>query len=204
MKGGRSTVDDRFATWRRLHVRLAELDGGVCGREFDRWRWRCRMAGSPACVAPLLSGQTKSGTDAWPDFGPTIGAGNGPQCDEWIDMGTCPVHAAALHAHLDHHFVDTLGTAAADRVKRRLEDRVLHLSQAFGEVRYSSIPRRRRRTRIEGRVGRQVRQGGQNLAGTVRSMLERMRLLVQPCRERGCSDTEARLGGRGEMLDGVW
>src|SRR5438067_4476277 len=84
MKGGRSPVDDRFATSRRRHARLAELDGGGYGREFDRWRWRCRMACSPACVAPLLSGQTKSGTDAWPDFGPTI-AGNGPQCDEWID-----------------------------------------------------------------------------------------------------------------------
>ena len=157
------------------------------------------MTCSPACVAPLLSGQTESRSDARPDFGPTIGTGNCPQCDEWIHMGTCPVDAAALHAHLDHHLVGTLGTAAADRVKRRLEDRVLHLSQALGEVPHGSIARLRRRTRIGGRVGRQVRQGGQHLAGTVRSMLERMRLLVQPCRERGCSDTVPRLGGRGEI-----
>src|SRR6266851_4049866 len=122
MQGGWSTVDDRFATWRRLHVRLAKLDGDGCGREFGRWRWRCRMTCSPACVAPLLGGQTKSRSDARPDFGPTIGTGNCPQRDERIHMGTCPVHAAALHAHLDHHFVGTLGTAAADRVKRRLED----------------------------------------------------------------------------------
>src|SRR5712691_4319693 len=107
MKGGWSTVDDRFATWRRLHVRLAELNADGCGREFDRWRWRWRyqMTCSPACVTPLLSGQTESRSDARPDVGPTIGTGNCPQRDEWTDMGTCPVHAAALHACFDHHFV---------------------------------------------------------------------------------------------------
>ena len=119
-------------------------------------------------------------------------------------MGARPVHTAALQPHFDHHLVSALRAAAADRVARRLERCVLHLHQTFGEVRHGSIARRRCQARIGRPVDRQACQGSQHLADAVSGVLERVRLLVQPRRKRGRSDTEARLGSRGEMLDRVW
>ena len=84
------------------------------------------MACSPACVAPLLSGQTKSGTDAWPDFGPTI-AGNGPQCDEWIDN--------RLHYVRDVSFgedASQIRSGAAPQVMAALRNAVLRLLRDAG------------------------------------------------------------------------
>src|SRR5712692_4900933 len=88
------------------------------------------MAGSPPRAAALLSLSPKSSADARPYFGPAPATRYGPQRHERVDVRACPVHAAALQPHLDHHFVGTLRAAAANRVAGRLEGCVLYLHQA--------------------------------------------------------------------------
>ena len=58
------------------------------------------LAGSPPGTAPLLSLSPKMCADAWPGLWPAIGACDGPQCHQWINVSTRPVHATALEWHL--------------------------------------------------------------------------------------------------------
>jgi hypothetical protein len=52
-------------------------------------------------------------------------------------------------------------------------------------------------------MDRQACQSGKHLAGTISSVLERMRLLVQPGHEGRRADAQAGLRSRCQMLDRV-
>src|SRR5207244_13030495 len=125
-------------------------ESGSCAGLHDRgagwlgavgWRRKGRlMAGAPTRATSLVSVSAKSSADARPRFGPTIGTRDRPQRDQWIDVSTCPVHAAALESRLDDDLVGALGAAAANRVPGGLEGGVVHLRQTFGEVSHGAIP----------------------------------------------------------------
>jgi hypothetical protein len=111
---------------------------------------------------------------------PAIGTRDGPQRHQWIDVSTRPVHPAALESRLDHDLIGAFGAATANRIASRLKRRVLHLRQAFGEVRDGPISRFSRGSRTTSALDWQVSQRREHLANTIRGVFEGVRLLVQP------------------------
>jgi hypothetical protein len=162
------------------------------------------MTGSPAGATPLLSLGSKSCANARPCLWPAVGARQGAQCHQWIDVSARPVHTAALESRLDHDLVRAFSAATANRVAGGLKRRVLHLGQAFGEVRHGAIPRFRRG------VGSSARWiGNQATAESTCRALSAACLSVCACSSSHAFNSGVAVPstgwGRGrQVLDGVW
>jgi hypothetical protein len=69
-----------------------------------------------------------------PRLRPPIRTGDRAQGDQWVHMGSCPVHATAFQSRFDHQFVGAFDAPAANWEALRLKGGVLDLIQPFGQI----------------------------------------------------------------------